>query len=77
MAAYLIVVTILGPECVLELHIEVSSTDVSIWDRNHASHFEEAKTAFEEGAGHDEMHEHKGKPRSMHETEGKEEGETV
>lgn len=57
-AAYLITVTILGPE-------------------NHASHFEEAKTAFEEGAGHDEMHEDNGKQRSIHEMRGKEEGESV
>lgn len=47
-AAYLIVITIIGPE-------------------NHAAHFESAKTAFEEGAGRDEMQENLdevGTPRS-------------
>lgn len=44
---------------------------------NHASHFEEAKTAFEEGAGHDEMHEENGRPRSIREMEGKEEDDSV
>lgn len=50
---------------------------MSIWDRNHASHFEDAKTAFEEGAGHDEMHEDNGKQRSVHEMRRKEEDESV
>ncbi|KAL4073176.1 major facilitator superfamily domain-containing protein [Scleroderma yunnanense] len=51
-AAYLICITILGPE-------------------NHASHFEEAKTAFEKGAGQDEMQEN-GRPQSIRELGGKE-----
>ncbi|KIK27406.1 hypothetical protein PISMIDRAFT_22082 [Pisolithus microcarpus 441] len=57
-AAYLIVITILGPE-------------------NHAAHFENAKTAFEEGAGADEMEEDDAleKPRSIRELDGKDDDE--
>lgn len=53
-SAYLIVITILGPE-------------------NHAAHFENAKTAFEEGAGADEMEDDDAleKPRSIRELDGK------
>lgn len=57
-AAYLIVITILGPE-------------------NHAAHFENAKTAFEEGAGADEMEDDDAleKPRSIRELDGKDDDE--
>ncbi|KAG1716073.1 hypothetical protein ID866_1099 [Astraeus odoratus] len=45
---------------------------------NHAAHFEAAKTAFEEGAGRDEMEEgEEGKPRSIRELDGKEEDEVA
>lgn len=57
-SAYLIVITILGPE-------------------NHASHFENAKTAFEEGAGADEMEEDIEKPHSIREMDGKDEDEAI
>ncbi|KIO06088.1 hypothetical protein M404DRAFT_999301 [Pisolithus tinctorius Marx 270] len=58
-AAYLIIVTILGPE-------------------NHGTHFESAKTAFEGGAGADEMQNvGMGKPRSIRELEGKDDDEVV
>ena len=45
-AAFVICITIVGPECV---YLFGSPECVT---RNHASHFEQHKTAFQEGAGH-------------------------
>ena len=36
-------------------YLERPFTDVHLPCRNHAAHFEKAKTAFEEGAGNDEI----------------------
>ena len=54
-AIFVICVTILAPEYVFS--ISPSLTPNKHMDRNHSSHFEQAKAAFEEGAGEDEMEE--------------------
>ena len=54
-AIFVICVTILAPEYVFS--ISPSPSPNKHMDRNHSSHFEQAKAAFEEGAGEDEMEE--------------------
>lgn len=54
-AAYVVVVTIFGPEYVVYLscysHVD---HEVVSPDRHHSSHFEQHKAAFEEGGGQDD-----------------------
>lgn len=51
--AYVIVVTIFGPEYVVCFTFPVTCSTYGRY-RHHASHFEKHKTAFEEGGGQDD-----------------------
>jgi len=49
--AYVVIITILGLEYVRLSLISAYITDDSTFQRNHGSHFEKHKAAFEEGDG--------------------------
>ena len=52
-SAFVLIVTVFGPECVS--YSSLYPRFSFILHRNHGSHFENAKTAFEEGGGRDEL----------------------
>jgi SHS family lactate transporter-like MFS transporter len=53
-AAFVLFITIIGPEYVLAVWNN-DFADIQLSCRNHAAHFEKAKTAFEEGGGNDDL----------------------
>jgi SHS family lactate transporter-like MFS transporter len=53
-AAFVIFITIIGPEYVFPLLCALSTSNFLCLLRNHGSHFENHKTAFEEGAARDD-----------------------
>ena len=52
-SAFVLLVTVFGPECVSPGSLYPRL--LLMLYRNHGSHFENAKTAFEEGGGRDEL----------------------
>lgn len=76
-AAFVVLITIVGPEYVLFPSIpRAQSTDDIFFPRNHGSHFELAKTAIEEGGGRGELEDidvtnidNRSRPTSVHEDE--------
>ena len=54
MAAFVIFITIIGPELVFYFCDRFVTSRVTPFPRNHGSNFEQHKTAFEEGAGQDD-----------------------
>jgi MFS transporter, SHS family, lactate transporter len=54
-AAFVFLITIIGPECALSVFGMDPFTDLQSCCRNRAAHFEKAKAAFEEGAANDEL----------------------
>ena len=54
MAAFVIFITIIGPEYVCFVFYTFRFVDPPFLIRNHGSHFEAHKTAFEEGATQDD-----------------------